>query len=67
MILSVPKQLVTLLTASYMVCAQNSPPLSVYRAAADRGSAVGQFLPGSAYYDGQGVAQDYTEAVRWVS
>ena len=35
------------------------------RVAAEQGSAPAQFLVGSAYHFGDGVPQDYAEAVKW--
>jgi TPR repeat protein len=36
-----------------------------YRLAADSGAVDAQFNVGHTYYEGQGVPQDYKEAVRW--
>ena len=36
-----------------------------YRKAADQGIAEAQFNLGVMYRDGQGVTQDYAEAVKW--
>ena len=36
-----------------------------YRKAADQGHATGQLNLGDCYQFGQGVAQDYKEAVKW--
>ena len=38
---------------------------SVSRASAERGDAKAQYAFGHMYYHGQGVPQDYAEAVRW--
>jgi len=38
----------------------------VYLKAAEQGDALGQFLLGLDYYKGQGVKQDYAEAIRWL-
>src|SRR5450432_2769644 len=35
------------------------------RRLADRGDAVGQYGLGHAYFSGQGVPQDYAEAMKW--
>jgi TPR repeat protein len=37
----------------------------VSRMSAERGDAVAAFRLGKLYYSGQGVSQDYTEAIRW--
>ena len=36
-----------------------------YRKAADQGNAVAQAHLGDCYYSGEGVGQDYAEAVKW--
>jgi TPR repeat protein len=36
-----------------------------YRKAADQGNAAGQAKVGWSYEHGEGVAQDYNEAMRW--
>ena len=44
----------------------NDPNLiSYFRKNADLGYAEAQFYLGLRYYEGRGIAQDYTEAVRW--
>jgi TPR repeat protein len=36
-----------------------------YRKAADRGSAVAEWMMGRLYFDGKGVIRDFTEAATW--
>jgi hypothetical protein len=36
-----------------------------YRKAADRGSAVAEWMIGRLYFDGKGVTRDFTEAATW--
>ncbi len=36
-----------------------------YRKAAERGDATAQYFLGEAYYEGDGVSQNYTQAVKW--
>ena len=42
-----------------------TPDASWYRLSADQGYAIAQFNLGVMHANGQGVLQDYTEAVRW--
>ena len=39
--------------------------VAAIRTAAEQGDAQAQFALGTMYRDGQGVAQDYTQALRW--
>jgi hypothetical protein len=46
--------------------AGESPTVTRYRIAAEQGNRDAQFKLGEAYYDGQGVAQDRQQALRWI-
>jgi len=39
--------------------------LRLFQQSADKGSAVAQFSIGTMYANGQGVAQNYSEAAKW--
>lgn len=57
-----------LLGSSSLTIAQGTgeaPAVTQYRIAAEQGNANAQFKLGEAYYDGQVVAQDRQQAVRW--
>ena len=46
--------------------AETSRIISDLRVAAERGDAEAQFTIGGIYYTGEGVKQNYTDAVKWV-
>ena len=55
-----------LLTVVAPLSGQAEPPhVTELRRAAEQGTAAAQFNLGGLYYDGEGVPQDYGEAVRW--
>ncbi len=41
--------------------------LNGYRKAAEKGDAETQYQLAECYYNGQGVEEDYTEAIKWYS
>lgn len=56
---------VCLLAVALVGCDENQPPLQYWRPRAEQGSAEAQFNLGWMYESGQGVTQDYVEALKW--
>jgi len=54
-----------LLSIIYNIFSIIWPTFDAAEEGAERGNALAQFNLGLHYYDGRGVAQDYTEAVKW--